>query len=78
MSEQDFYELKGKHEALRDRVDRMEATAEKKWLDIDGKLDLLLNKFSEAKGGWKVLGLIIPAAVTLGALLTKFLTITIK
>ncbi len=45
---------------------------------MDEKLDLVLDKLSEAKGGWKLLMGLGGAAVTLGGVVTWFATHTIS
>jgi hypothetical protein len=41
---------------------------------IDGKLDQVLDKLSEAKGGWRLLMALGGAAATLGGIITWFAT----
>ena len=58
---------------LETRLDAIEA----KQKVIDEKLDAVLDKLSEARGGWRTLMWLGGAAATLGGVITWFLTHTV-
>lgn len=62
----EFGEIKGKVDALALRLTQFEA----RQAQMDQKLDIVLDKLAEAKGGWKTLMLLGGAASTLGAALS--------
>lgn len=59
----EFGEMKGQVQALQGQVADIKA----KQAAMDAKLDLVLDKLSEARGGWKTLMVLGGAASTLGA-----------
>lgn len=69
----DYGELKGSVNALKGELHEVKQRQQQ----IDAKLDLVLDKLSEARGGWKLLMLLGGAAATLGAGITWFATHTI-
>jgi hypothetical protein len=68
-----FGELKGAVTALKTELDGVK----NKQTQMDVKLDLVLDKLSEAKGGWRVMMWLGGAGATLGAALTWLFTHTI-
>lgn len=69
----EFGRLEGAVDALKGEVDQIKT----KQTQMDGKLDQVLERLSEAKGGWRALMLLGGAGATLGAALTWLLTHTI-
>jgi hypothetical protein len=65
-----FGEFKGAVVALKSEVDQIR----NKQAQMDVKLDMVLDKLSEAKGGWRLLMGLGGAAAALGAVLTWFAT----
>ena len=65
-----FGELKGAVSALKSELDGVKA----KQAVMDEKLDQVLDRLSEAKGGWKLLMGLGGAAATLGSALTWLAT----
>ncbi len=70
----EFGELKGSVAALRRDADEMA----RRQTIMDGKLDQVLERLSEAKGGWRALMLLGGAGATLGGAVTWFLTHTVS
>jgi hypothetical protein len=68
-----FGELKGAVAALKSELDDVKTRQG----TMDAKLDLVLDKLSEAKGGWKLLMALGGAAATLGGVITWFATHTV-
>jgi FtsZ-binding cell division protein ZapB len=68
-----FGELRGAVGALKSEVDQLKTQQAR----MDEKLDIVLTKLSEAKGGWKLLMALGGAAATLGGVITWFATHTI-
>ena len=68
-----FGELKGVVAGLKVEMDSIKD----KQTRMDQKLDLVLDKLSEAKGGWRALMLLGGAGATLGGVATWFFTHTI-
>lgn len=66
----EFGRLEGAVTALKTEVDQIKA----KQTQMDEKLDLVLDKLSEAKGGWRLLMWLGGAGATLGALITWLAT----
>lgn len=66
----EFGRLEGAVSALKTELDSVKV----KQAQMDVKLDLVLDKLSEAKGGWRALMLLGGAGATLGGLATWFLT----
>lgn len=64
----EFGRLEGAVDALKDELGAVKI----KQAQIDEKLDLVLEKLTEAKGGWKLLMALGGAAATLGAVLSWF------
>ena len=64
----EFGELKGAVSSLRRDADTMA----QKQTQMDQKLDLVLERLSEAKGGWRALMLLGGAGATLGGAITWF------
>ncbi len=62
----EFGEIKGAVAALQTQMSDLKARQSA----MDVKLDLVLDKLSEAKGGWRVMMLLGGAASTLGGVLT--------
>jgi hypothetical protein len=69
----EFGHLEGAVDNLKKEVDDIKA----KQTLMDQKLDLVLDKLSEAKGGWRALMLLGGAGATLGGIFTWFVTHTI-
>jgi hypothetical protein len=69
----EFGRLEGAVAALKTELDDVKT----KQATIDAKLDQVLDKLSEAKGGWKLLMAMGGAAATLGGLITWFATHTV-
>jgi hypothetical protein len=69
----EFGRLEGAVAALKTELDDVKV----KQAAMDAKLDLVLDKLSEAKGGWKLLMAMGGAAATLGGLITWFATHTV-
>lgn len=65
-----FGELKGAFSAMKTEVDGIK----ERQTVMDAKLDQVLEKLSEAKGGWRALMLLGGAGATLGGAVTWFLT----
>ena len=61
-----FGEVKGQLGALKSELDDVK----RKQTSMDAKLDMVLDKLSEAKGGWRLLMLLGGAGATLGGLIT--------
>lgn len=59
--------LLGMDKELKDIKSRQDA--------MDEKLDAILEKMNEAKGGWKAMSIMMSVAAALGALATKLLHI---
>jgi hypothetical protein len=70
----EFGRLEGAVAALKTELDDVKH----KQSTMDEKLDLVLDKLSEAKGGWKLLMGLGGAAATLGGAVTWFATHTIN
>lgn len=70
----EFGRLEGAVSALKTELDSVKT----KQTLMDAKLDLVLDKLSEAKGGWRALMWLGGAGATLGAGLTWFFTHTIS
>lgn len=68
-----FGELKGAVAALKSELDDVKTRQGA----MDAKIDLVLDKLSEAKGGWKLLMALGGAAATLGGVITWFATHTV-
>lgn len=68
----EFGRLEGAVSALKNELDQVKT----KQTQIDEKLDLVLEKLSEARGGWRLLMGLGGAAATLGAAVTWFATHT--
>lgn len=66
----EFGRLEGAVSALKTELDSVKA----KQSLMDAKLDLVLERLSEAKGGWRALMLLGGAGATLGGAVTWFLT----
>ena len=66
----EFGEIKGAVDALKLQV----AEVKQRQTNIDQKLDLVLDKLSEAKGGWKLMMPLGGGAATFGSLITWALT----
>lgn len=66
----EFGRLEGAVSALKTELDSVKV----KQTQMDVKLDLVLDKLSEAKGGWRALMLLGGAGATLGGIVTWFLT----
>ncbi len=69
----EFGRLEGAVEAVKSDLDAVKA----KQALMDAKLDQVLEKLSQAKGGWKLLMAMGGAAATLGAVITWFATHTV-
>lgn len=69
----EFGRLEGAVSALKTELDSVKV----KQAQMDIKLDLVLDKLSEAKGGWRALMLLGGAGATLGGLITWFVTHTV-
>jgi hypothetical protein len=69
----EFGRLEGAVSALKTELDSVKA----KQTQMDVKLDLVLDKLSEAKGGWRALMLLGGAGAALGGVVTWFFTHTI-
>jgi hypothetical protein len=69
----EFGRLEGAVSALKTDLDGVKI----KHAQMDEKLDMVLEKLSEAKGGWRALMLLGGAGATLGAAVTWVLTHTI-
>lgn len=59
----EFGEIKGAVDSLKLQM----AEVKQRQANIDAKLDLVLDKLSEAKGGWRVMMLVGGAFTTVGA-----------
>ena len=68
----EFGRLEGAVAALKSELDSVKI----KQAQMDAKLDIVLAKLTEAKGGWKVLMALGGAGATLGAVITWFATHT--
>lgn len=68
----EFGRLEGAVSALKTELDSVKV----KQAQMDVKLDLVLDKLSEAKGGWRLLMALGGAASVLGAAITWFATHT--
>lgn len=68
----EFGRLEGAVAALKSELDSVKV----KQTQMDLKLDLVLDKLSEAKGGWRALMLLGGAGATLGGIVTWFATHT--
>lgn len=66
----EFGRLEGAVGALKTELDSVKA----KQTQMDVKLDMVLERLSEAKGGWRALMLLGGAGATLGGAITWFLT----
>jgi hypothetical protein len=69
----EFGRLEGAVAALKTELDDVK----RKQATMDEKLDLVLDKLSEAKGGWRLLMGLGGAAATLGGIITWFATHTV-
>jgi hypothetical protein len=69
----EFGRLEGAVAALKTELD----SVKDRQVTIDGKLDQVLDKLSEAKGGWRLLMALGGAAATLGGIITWFATHTV-
>jgi hypothetical protein len=69
----EFGRLEGAVAALKTELD----SVKDRQVAIDGKLDQVLDKLSEAKGGWRLLMALGGAAATLGGIITWFATHTV-
>ena len=69
----EFGRLEGAVSALKTELDSVKL----KQAQMDVKLDLVLDKLSEAKGGWRALMLLGGAGATLGGVITWFVTHTV-
>jgi len=69
----EFGRLEGAVSSLKNELDQVKT----KQTQIDEKLDLVLEKLSEAKGGWRLLLALGGAAATLGAAISWFTTHTL-
>ncbi len=69
----EFGRLEGAVAALKTELDSVKT----KQAQMDLKLDMVLDRLSEAKGGWRALMLLGGAGATLGAGITWLLTHTI-
>jgi Na+/H+ antiporter NhaB len=69
----EFGRLEGAVSALKTEMDAMKV----KQSQMDEKLDMVLEKLTEAKGGWRALMLLGGAGATLGGVITWFATHTI-
>lgn len=65
-----FGQLEGAVGTLKTELDSVKV----KQAQMDVKLDLVLDKLSEAKGGWRALMLLGGAGATLGGAITWFMT----
>lgn len=66
----EFGRLEGAVSALKTELDSVKL----KQAQMDVKLDLVLDKLSEAKGGWRALMMLGGAGATLGGFITWFFT----
>ncbi len=66
----EFGRLEGAVAALKTELD----SVKDRQVAIDGKLDQVLDKLSEAKGGWRLLMALGGAAATLGGIIAWFAT----
>lgn len=69
----EFGRLEGAVTALKTELDSVKA----KQTQMDVKLDMVLERLSEAKGGWRALMLLGGAGATLGGAITWLVTHTI-
>ena len=69
-----FGEMRGAFNALKAEVDSLKLQQ----IQMDQKLDQVLARLSEAKGGWRLLMLLGGAAASAGGAITWFLTHTIS
>jgi chromosome segregation ATPase len=69
----EFGRLEGAVAALKAELDDVKT----KQATMDAKLDQVLDKLSEAKGGWRLLMGLGGAAATLGGIITWFATHTV-
>ena len=69
----EFGRLEGAVSALKTELDSVKL----KQAQMDVKLDLVLDKLSEAKGGWRMMMLLGGAGATLGGVVTWFATHTL-
>jgi hypothetical protein len=69
----EFGRLEGAVEAVKAELDAVKSQQ----AAINAKLDQVLDKLSEAKGGWKLLMALGGAAATLGGVITWFATHTV-
>lgn len=67
-----FGEMKGQLTALKTELDGVKT----KQAQMDLKIDMVLDKLSEAKGGWRLLMLLGGAGATMGGVITWFATHT--
>lgn len=67
--ELDVGELKGRFSGMETRMEKLENKVDA----LDAKVDMILEKVSEAKGGWKVISLAITGAGALGMIALKLL-----
>jgi hypothetical protein len=69
----EFGRLEGAVAALKTELDDVKA----RQAAMDDKIDLVLAKMGEARGGWKLLMALGGAAATLGGIITWFATHTV-
>lgn len=62
-------ELKGKFSGMETRMKHIEEKVDA----LDSKVDLILEKVSEVKGGWKVMAFVASVGGVFGSGITKFL-----
>ena len=70
----EFGRLENSVDNLKKEVDEIKV----KQAQMDLKIDMVLERLSEAKGGWRALMLLGGAGATLGGLVTWFFTHTIQ
>lgn len=70
----EFGKLEGAVEALKVDVDSLKTDVK----DLSKKLDQVLDKLNEAKGGWRALMMLGGAGATLGTIVTYLLTHSIS
>lgn len=70
----EFGKLEGAVDALKTDVDQLKGNVK----ELSQKMDQVLEKLSEAKGGWRALMLLGGAGATLGSFVTWFFTHTVS